>query len=185
MNYKNVSTTGFALLLTLIISSVLLAVGLTLLNVTLKQFQLSAVSRESEIAFQVAQIGMECARYWRYEKGPEFTANSETNPSLNCLGITFNDSFTSGHTPLSGSGAHNRFNYQSTVNLGTNRCMQIAVDVIVSGPSARTVSITNFGSKSCGINEVCTVVISRGYNVACSQIGTNIYTVQRELTAEF
>ncbi len=50
---------GFALLLTMIVVAVTLAVGLSLLNITLKQFTLSSTSRDSEIAFHAADSGLE------------------------------------------------------------------------------------------------------------------------------
>jgi len=59
------NNSGFALLLTLVIITIILAVGLTMLQITMKQLSLSAIARESEIAFYAASTGIECMQYWR------------------------------------------------------------------------------------------------------------------------
>lgn len=48
---------GFALLLALIVSSVVLAIGISILNISVNQINLSATARESEFSFQAAHIG--------------------------------------------------------------------------------------------------------------------------------
>ncbi len=65
MNKHTPQTGGFALLLTLIISSVALSIGLSLLDITVKQLSLGATARESEIAFQVAATAMNCLQFAR------------------------------------------------------------------------------------------------------------------------
>ncbi|MFW6210467.1 MAG: hypothetical protein ACOC4E_03185, partial [Patescibacteria group bacterium] len=57
------ATSGFALLITLLVVGVVLAVGAVLLDLTIKQVQLSSTAKDSEIAFHAANAGMECARF--------------------------------------------------------------------------------------------------------------------------
>lgn len=54
---------GITLLITLLLMGVLLGISTSLLNITIKQFQLSDIARSSETAFQAASAGMECALY--------------------------------------------------------------------------------------------------------------------------
>ena len=55
---------GFTVLFAVLISSILLSIGIAILDLTLKQFTLSSVSKDSQIAFYAADTGQECAMYW-------------------------------------------------------------------------------------------------------------------------
>lgn len=55
---------GFTLLVAMILTSVLLSVGLALLDIALKQVTLSSTARQSQYAFYAADSAMECALYW-------------------------------------------------------------------------------------------------------------------------
>lgn len=81
LKQQNKRETGFALLMTLIVVSVVVSIGLTVLDLSIKQVRLSTNAKESEIAFHAANAGMECARYWRraasttVERGGAITPN--------------------------------------------------------------------------------------------------------------
>jgi len=55
---------GFTLLIAVILTSVILSVGLALLDIALKQVTLSSTARQSQYAFYAADSAMECALYW-------------------------------------------------------------------------------------------------------------------------
>lgn len=55
---------GFTLLIAVVLTSVLLSVGLALLDIALKQVTLSSTARQSQYAFYAADSAMECALYW-------------------------------------------------------------------------------------------------------------------------
>ncbi len=55
---------GFTLLLSVLISSVLLALGFAIFNIAVKDVILSSSGRESQFAFYAADSGIECALYW-------------------------------------------------------------------------------------------------------------------------
>lgn len=55
---------GFTLLIAVVLTSVLLSVGLALLDISLKQVTLSSTARQSQYAFYAADSAMECALYW-------------------------------------------------------------------------------------------------------------------------
>ena len=55
---------GFTLLFALLVSAILLSVGLSIADITLQQFELSASGRNSQYAFYAADSGAECALYW-------------------------------------------------------------------------------------------------------------------------
>lgn len=55
---------GFTLLYAVLVSSIVLSASLSIINIALKQHKLSALSRESQIAFYAANTGVDCALYW-------------------------------------------------------------------------------------------------------------------------
>ena len=91
------SQAGFALLVSLIVVSVVVSVGLALLDVTIKQLRLSSNSTDSEIAFHAANAGLECAQYWRRAESDTIQGDQFASPIeppggslagvLNCFGV--------------------------------------------------------------------------------------------------
>ncbi len=67
-NMKKILSTkeekGFTLLFAVIVSTLVLAVGGSIINIALKQVVLSGIGRESQYAFYAASTGIECAYYW-------------------------------------------------------------------------------------------------------------------------
>jgi hypothetical protein len=64
--YKKISSDkkGFALLFSILVSVMVLAVGTSIINIALKQVILSGAGRESQFAFYAANTGLECALFW-------------------------------------------------------------------------------------------------------------------------
>lgn len=58
------SPRGFTLLIAVVLTSVLLSVGLALLDIAYKQIVLSSTARQSQYAFYAADSAMECALFW-------------------------------------------------------------------------------------------------------------------------
>lgn len=54
---------GFALLFTVLVVSILLAISLSISNITLRELVLSSTTRDSHIAFYAADTAYECALY--------------------------------------------------------------------------------------------------------------------------
>lgn len=52
------------MLFAVLTSSMLLSIGLSIFNLTLKELELSSSGRESQAAFYAADSGVECALYW-------------------------------------------------------------------------------------------------------------------------
>ncbi len=185
---------GFALLLALIISSVVLAIGLTLLAVALKQLNLSATSRESEVAFQMANLGMECGRYWREQFATELYDTNSVDSDFNnvvCVNVapsTLDFTAMQGSTPGNpGPDAQQnvlQFELNMPVN-GESRCLKVEINTIDAFGGDITNHDVGRVPTDCDEGDRCTVVISQGYNRSCSQVESSIFSVQRELTAEF
>ncbi|MSU55591.1 MAG: hypothetical protein EXS46_03605 [Candidatus Taylorbacteria bacterium] len=64
---------GFALIFSILATSVLLAISSAIWNLAIREVVLSSFGRESQIAFYATDAGVECALYWDF-KGA-FAAN--------------------------------------------------------------------------------------------------------------
>ncbi len=78
---------GFTLLLSLLVMSVVLVVGLGVFNIIIKEIQLSGLGRESVIASYAAETGIECVEYWDLQK---HTISTTTPISITCGGNSIN-----------------------------------------------------------------------------------------------
>ena len=88
--FKSKSGAGFVLLFALLVSSILLATGLGISRIILREIFLASLSRESQVAFFAADTGAECALHWRQDF--RFDLDS-TNPSraIFCNGQAIRD----------------------------------------------------------------------------------------------
>jgi hypothetical protein len=71
------------MLYAVLVSSILLAIGLAIFNLTIKELFLSSLGRDSQFAFYAADTGTECALYWDFE---EDAFASTTSTTINCAG---------------------------------------------------------------------------------------------------
>lgn len=179
---------GFALLLSLIISSVVLAIGMSILQISISQITLSSTSRESEFAFQASHAGVDCLWYWRNEESADYIALNGTFPVISCFGERALTAVRS--TLMSNSNGHAK-SYSYVFEWGDPlRCTAVEMVVMnaVSGNITlyfENVAVGEDGTKVCSTGNTCTVIVSRGYNRGCNEIGTSIFSLQREITVEF
>jgi Tfp pilus assembly protein PilE len=86
---------GFTLILAVILTSVVLAVSLALLDIAYKQVILASTARQSQYAFYAADSALECALYYDEKLNLfDYTAGA-LNGQLTCEGQTFNYAMTS------------------------------------------------------------------------------------------
>lgn len=88
ISYKLKAANGFTLLFAVLASSLLLAVGLAIFNVALKESILSSAAKDSQLAFYAADTGVECALYWDLRPNPPGSAFDPTavSSSITCAG---------------------------------------------------------------------------------------------------
>lgn len=174
---------GFALLFTMIVVSVLLAIGLTLLNITVKQFTLSSTARESEVAFHAANTGLECMHYYRNTNATDYFAGGSVEVS--CGGVSGTPTVSS-DAASGGTVYHYEYAFNGVGTAG----VYVETSMYVLDMRESDSGVTNYPinegieSADCGAGVVCTVITSRGHNRSQSQLDS-IRTVQRELTIEF
>lgn len=78
---------GFALLIAVILTSVVLAVGMALLDISYKQVLLSSSAKNSQYAFYNADSALECALYYDQQQGA-FFYGSTYNGTIQCNNLT-------------------------------------------------------------------------------------------------
>lgn len=97
---KRESQKGFTLLFAVLVSTLVVAIGATVVSIALRQTILSGTSRESQYAFYAANTALECAFYWDvvgvagddgavfpYDFGSELVQDGVTNTSaITCAG---------------------------------------------------------------------------------------------------
>ena len=185
---------GIALLITLLLMSVLLGISSSLLNITLKQYQFSGIGLASEQAFQAANAGLECLSYWdnnidgtfpdypisRFDvNGDRSGTTSESGVS--CMGSSSDDLVNAGNTVVSGEEQRFRFSW------GTSAvCTEVSIYKFYNTGSSQSMNaaLDQTGTNDCASGVVCTVVRSRGYNVACAA-SFPLRTIERELTQRY
>ncbi len=197
---------GFALLLSIIIASVVLAIGVSILKISVSQLQLSATGRESEVAFQASQSLTECLTYHRYENELFFIArpgdpadgytpgNTDrlNAPEINCMNSEPIESYSE---ILANSDDRHivKFHYTYDWGSGPELCssgdMYVMVPLDDTGYIEHTFPGTSVGDdgdglKRCNAGNVCTMWVTQGYNRPCAELNSSLFTVQRELTTE-
>lgn len=182
---------GFALLMAILVATVALSIGISLLSITLKQLSLSASVRDSEMAFQLATTGLECAMEIRRENANDVNQGNDLT-GVECAEVTIGtmeDEITAQHLQ--------RYEAEFDVSVPTNysdvdRCVQFEFFIINDQASSRELKFSgqdniqrNF-NRTCVIGDVCTIATARGYNQSCAnKNNASLYPIQRELTAEF
>lgn len=185
MNKFRENKKGFALLLAMIVSGIVLTIGMGLLSVTLKQIQLGIGTLDSERAFQAAAAGMDCLRYLRNEQFDNFTENDQTVTvdCFNLSGVTMRDLLRSSN------GEHpyrQRFQTQFDWDTGAgDLCIQLDVHVLNALTEDKTWLTTDRGLVSCDEGDICTFGFAQANNVACAEVPNNPRAVLRELSATF
>ena len=198
---------GFALLLSIIIASVVLAIGIALLKISISQLQLSATGRESETAFQAAQSMAECLMYHRYHTPDWFTAkpgdveppNTPDAPApllnapvIDCMG---GGPIESSASVIQNTDGHHVVKFHYVYDWGSpdqrlcssgDMYVMVPLDdswVSLSVPGA-SFGPDGDGRKQCPAGSICTIFIVQGYNRPCAELQSSLFAVQRELTIE-
>jgi len=188
------TASGFALLITLLVIGVVIAVTLAILELSLKQLQLSVNSRDSEIAFHAANAGLECAQ--RTRRIASTTIEAGGSLTFRCFGVTRSgvlnnlDGITMSTPPVRGDVRRYQADIQWGVGLDA-RCSEIDMLTIVASSGAVTATgilaqIPSYGtnSKTCAQGARCTIIAVAGYSSTCANKG-QMSTLKREILLEF
>ncbi len=182
---------GFALLITIITLTVIISVTLAIVELSLKQLELSVNSKDSELAFHAANAALECARFTRKVETAAFEGGLPVD--FTCL----NQTDVNVAKTLSVSGTEGDiYTYHSELNwiTGTvNHCSEMTILVmnvkddqgdLVYGSMQTQIPGYATASKKCDQGGRCTVVSVSGYSSSCAE-KTAVGTLKRELLVEF
>jgi hypothetical protein len=142
------------MLFAVLVSSVLLSIGLSIFNLTLKEIELSSSGRESQFSFYAADTGVECALYWDFRGTNIFatsTANRTPSPaSPDCVATSTLQYINITPSSANGSSATTQFSLIVPNTSPTGTYAPYCANVIVTK------------TESGGI--IGTQIVSRGYN---------------------
>lgn len=201
---KNVSqkNKGFALLITIMVVSVVVAVTLAIVELSIKQLELSVDSVDSELAFQAANAGLECARYWRREVSDQFESGDPV--TFDCFGTADGAIRPPLSITRTGNGVVTVYTLDTGLSWGTaplERCSDMTIISMVV-PATTTAPGVTIGSgsgnnslktilpgypsdsKTCEPGGLCTIVSVTGYSANCSN-KNDVGTQRREILLEF
>jgi len=176
------------LLITIIVVGVLLTIGVSMLDITVKQLQLSATARDSELAFMAASAGIECTHATRLNMGLA-GGNIDTTADFYCFET--NEAVTAVTESVVGDSDPEIYQFSDEIDWtidGQEVCTQYDLYLIDAATENTDIDYTFIGqgvdSKECLAGNICTIIFTRGYNNECTDLD-NLRTVQRELTIDF
>ncbi len=136
---------GFTILFAVLIGSILLAIGLAIFDITVRELRLSSIAREAQLAVYAADSGAECALYWSLPAQGRVTFSTSTPITFYCNGQTL-PADVDGLT-IGGRG----YEATSTVRVVYgDGCAEIEIGMHMINPDTQ---------------QIRTIVNSRGYNV--------------------
>ncbi|MBU6370771.1 MAG: hypothetical protein KGH93_00220 [Patescibacteria group bacterium] len=142
---------AFALLFAVLASSLLIAIGVSIFNISFKELQIATSEQASQAAYYAADSAQECATYWSVTKNgfPECldagcgAVSTTTTPTVTCNGVPVTIQFAK--NGLSFSGATTTF-----IGFGG-----------IGDPSASLVASTTYNPAT---NRITTVITTFGHN---------------------
>lgn len=166
---------GFTVFIAIMVASLVLMIGLVLLDITRKQVRLAGIARESDIAFFAANAGLECVWFHDFQNG-RFSISPPDSGSVACFGTSATNQ---NGTPASGSEQL----YAWTWGTEADRCSEVSVYKFLS--TSGDVDMSSIGvERTCPEGAECTVVKARGYNAACDGLEA-VGVVEREVTTVY
>jgi len=169
MHYRNIQKIhtnslkkGYTLLFAMLLSTVVLSVGISILTIARKEVILTGNSRESHRAILAADSGIQCAAFWNFDlsKFPEPQQTGTFDPAINCQ------------------------NSQITVSRDNEIGNEVTYSWNINDPAAKLCAKVIINKKQIQVGTETTVQTtfeSRGYNVECSRVGSSPNVVERAL----
>jgi hypothetical protein len=162
---------GYTMLFAVLVSTVLLSIGIFILNVSKKEVLLSAIGRESAIAFYAADGGVECAHYWNVQANSPLGFDSvgvQGTASISCGGTA--PVVTPISSTLSPSLLRSEIRMDINVPPGNSLsiypgfCAKVSVIKDYIYTAAGPVTVTNPSGTPESYSVIKTTIESRGYN---------------------
>ncbi len=121
LNFKN--NKGYTLLFAVIVSSIILSVGISIMSIGRKEFQLAVASRDSVSAFYAADTGFECA----LNQDNYFATTSTAGFSITCLNQSITIFPTFPNTFPGGNDGTGLFTFDLRMGANSKACAKVSV----------------------------------------------------------
>jgi hypothetical protein len=161
----NDRNSAFTILFAVIVSSLILALGLGIVAITMKEVKLSGAGKDSQHAFYAADSGLECAMYYDVKYGFA-TSSGSTNGLVSIICNGNSVPVVSNSPPPTPDSATSTFRmymeYAGTLGIVGKPCADVAVIKYVDGSQAKT-KIDSRGYNTCDENN--SRRLERGYSV--------------------
>lgn len=135
---KNLRQKGFTLLMSLLVISIILSIGMGVSDIVIRETKISGVGRESQVAFSAADAGAECAFFWEIKHPGMIQSAFNSANTVNCAGNSVSNSF---------SGNVSNF----ILNLGNNSCVNVKVDK-ASSPTQTIIESRGYNTNCASIS---------------------------------
>jgi len=154
---------GYTLLFAVLFSSLVLSIGLSILNISQKETILSSSGIDSQQSFFAADTGIECARYW--------DSDGVMEPQISCSGngtINTNSYDIINPSPYPGTKGYS-FAFNLTPNDETSPCVVVSIrKEFADGFGGETTAGGGDDEEiETGVRYITTIE-SRGYNMGNS-----------------
>lgn len=151
MMFKNQQKNkGYTLLFAVLVSSIVLSIGISILAISKKEFALSSSAKDSTIAFYAADSGLECAQYNNDFENVFATSTLAPNTSGNSA--SFNCNGTSISPEFNAASANDPFVFDFHFPINANACTVVSVEKSYE-------EVPGLG------NVLVTRILSKGYNI--------------------
>src|SRR3989344_2749924 len=135
---------GFTILFAMLISSLALAIGVAIYDITVRELDLSSTATQSQYAIYAADTGAECALYWD-SKNTFATSSQSSVPSSGVLCNSIDIALA-----------------QWTIESAPTAATTTFMVTFSPQPYCTSVTVAKSGTPS------QTTIVSRGYNASCS-----------------
>jgi len=152
---------GFTILFAVLVSSIVLALGLGIVAITMKEVQLSGSGRDSQLAFYAADSGAECAFYWDL-KGDNFATSTDSSGDINSS-LTCANAEVLATNPMGYRGTDKGVDRLDNLNATTTFWIYMAKTSANIGDSSKPCAQVQVGKHAVG-GQIKTIIDSRGYN---------------------
>jgi len=171
ISIKISSSGGYTLLFAMIVASIVLALGVSLLTISRKEFILSSSATQSTNAFYAADSGLGCAEYWNANGA--FATSSSASP-VECAYVLKSGLYDLVNVPSAKSGPLASASVSLPVTgIVANSIYEYAINVPFSTDGTSNLSCANIivdkyiapSSYLGGSNYSYTTITSAGYNI--------------------
>ncbi len=139
---KQKNNSGFAMLFTVLIISLILSISLGISNITLKQTILSSLAKDSQVAFYKADAAIECGMYYdTNDTFPVGTDISSATSKISCGNSEFSLDYTVSYNDY--------FVFKEGVASQAEPCATVVFDKVTNVATSESI-VKGIGYSVCG-----------------------------------